>query len=815
MGATTIILGFAPLYSQNSSDVIELRQNRLHYYSDSENNRIPDFSHAGYMGGGVELPDVRVRKTIRPVPGDNTNHIQRAIDEVSSRRPDEHGFRGAVLLEPGTYYIENNLYIRTSGVVLKGAGDGTDPSSDTILLISRKVRGTVLEIGSSDLNWYRRQSDTTTEITSEYLPVGARVFTVSEPDKYSVGDHIVLRHFSTDEWLSSIDYGGTANSAGWEEDYIEIYYYRTVVGVRGHTIAIDAPIFNHFDMSLSAPIVFKPFRHHLVEHAGVENLRIEMQTGGPSTENHADNGVVFRGIENGWADRVSVVHFKMMGFGTDTARNITIRNSKAVEPHSTMTGERRYNFTAGFFSNNILFDNVLASDGRRDFVSNGTSVASGIVFHNSRSTGTSNSSEGHQKWSQGLLYDSITFENPRHYNVLSLYNRGSLGTSHGWGAVHSVAWNVDAEGSDIYIQKPPRAQNYGIGNRANVNGVGLFEQRTGFIADTDKVPDPVSLYQQQLEERLSFGLPPDMPLKVTAGTETDNQITLQWVHHAVKSRDIVIERAEEGSDVFTEIGRVSGPENYFEDKDVRDRPYSYRLYAEDISGKSAYTYPIQATPTFSNDYLPPFVLHFPEHNSEVLIAGSAGSLLEFEWEKSAEKADASYTFFLYDTAGGSGEPIVRQDSISAGSFGLSYALLSEIFDDKELALEETMEVYWTVEASTGLMTREAMQMNKVYLKKGVLFDLDKGDEPGFQLDQNYPNPFNPVTTIRYHLAEPNEIALSVYNIAGARVALLDEGYREAGSHAVEFSARNLASGIYFYLLNVNGHIQSRKMLIVK
>src|SRR5699024_8801143 len=112
-------------------------------------------------------------------------------------------------------------------------------------------------------------------------------------------------------------------------------------------------------------------------------------------------------------------------------------------------------------------------------------------------------------------------------------------------------------------------------------------------------------------------------------------------------------------------------------------------------------------------------------------------------------------------------------------------------------------------------TREAMQMNKVYLKKGVLFDLDNGDTPGFQLDQNYPNPFNPVTTIRYHLAEPNEIALSVYNIAGARVALLDEGYRGEGSHAVEFSARNLASGIYFYLLNVNGHIQSRKMLIVK
>src|SRR5690625_5452740 len=112
----------------------------------------------------------------------------------------------------------------------------------------------------------------------------------------------------------------------------------------------------------------------------------------------------------------------MSGFITDTARNITIRNSRALEPHSTLTGERRYNFNTGFFSNNILIDNVVASCGRRDFVSNGTSVASGIVFYDSGSIRTQNSSEGHQKWSKGLLYDSITFEHLHHTNVLSLYN---------------------------------------------------------------------------------------------------------------------------------------------------------------------------------------------------------------------------------------------------------------------------------------------------------------------------------------------------------------------------------------------------------
>lgn len=804
-----------PAYSQNSADVIELRQNRLHYYSDAEMNRIPDFSHAGYMGGGVELPEVAARKTIGPVEGDNTSHIQRAIDEVSSRRPNANGFRGAVVLEPGIYPVESTLFIRTSGVVLRGSGDGTDPSKDTIIQVSQSLKGTVLQIGSEELNWHRRRPDTTTEITSEFLPVGSRVFNVSEPDKYEVGDHIVIRHFSTEDWLRSIDYGGTASSSYWQADYIEIYYYREVVGVSGHTIAVDAPIFSHFDMSLSNPIVFKPFRDHLVEHAGVEHLRIQFRTHGENSESHGENGVMFRGIENGWSDHVTVVHFKMTGFGTDTARNITIRNSKALEPHSTLTGERRYNFNTGFFSNNILFENVVASDGRRDFVSNGTSVASGIVFYNSKSLRTLNSSEGHQKWSQGLLYDSISFENPRHYNVLSLYNRGDLGSSHGWGAVHSVAWNIEAEGSHIYIQKPPRAQNYGIGNRANVNGVGLFEQQTGFIADTDKVPRPESLYRQQLDERLRYGLPPDMPLEVRVSTEVSNQLTIQWVHHAIKNSEIVIERAAGNSDTFKEIGRADSASRRFSDSNVGNQQYRYRLYAEDENGISAYTYPVAGKPTFSDDYLPEFDLLAPEHEAEYVITGSADSRLMFEWEVAGEKSNAEYTLTLFDSGNASRTPLFSKNSITVSNAGITYAQINELFEENELLMDETMEIYWTIQASTDRMSRDAAQLNKIYLKKGVLFGLEDDVPEGFQLDQNYPNPFNPVTTIRYHLAGSSQVDLSVYNIAGSRVAVLDEGLREQGSYAVEFSAHNLASGLYFYRLNVNGHIQSRKMLIVK
>lgn len=57
---------------------------RLVYVADSLGNKIPDFSNAGYKGGGVPIPYVAIRETVRPVFGDNSANIQAAIDRVSA-----------------------------------------------------------------------------------------------------------------------------------------------------------------------------------------------------------------------------------------------------------------------------------------------------------------------------------------------------------------------------------------------------------------------------------------------------------------------------------------------------------------------------------------------------------------------------------------------------------------------------------------------------------------------------------------------------------------------------------------------------------
>lgn len=92
---------------------------------------------------------------------------------------------------------------------------------------------------------------------------------------------------------------------------------------------------------------------------------------------------------------------------------------------------------------------------------------------------------------------------------------------------------------------------------------------------------------------------------------------------------------------------------------------------------------------------------------------------------------------------------------------------------------------------------------------------DKIDLSDFQLNQNYPNPFNPATLISYTLQKAGEAKLVVANSLGQEVAVLSEGYQQAGKHVIEFKASNLSSGIYFYtLVTEAGHL-SKKMTLIK
>ena len=94
-----------------------------------------------------------------------------------------------------------------------------------------------------------------------------------------------------------------------------------------------------------------------------------------------------------------------------------------------------------------------------------------------------------------------------------------------------------------------------------------------------------------------------------------------------------------------------------------------------------------------------------------------------------------------------------------------------------------------------------------------------------QLLANYPNPFNPETWIPYHLANPSNVQITIYDTRGIVIRQLDlghqpEGYYTSRSRAAYWDGRNdvgerVASGIYFYQLQADGLSSLRKMVILK
>jgi len=85
----------------------------------------------------------------------------------------------------------------------------------------------------------------------------------------------------------------------------------------------------------------------------------------------------------------------------------------------------------------------------------------------------------------------------------------------------------------------------------------------------------------------------------------------------------------------------------------------------------------------------------------------------------------------------------------------------------------------------------------------------------FDLAQNYPNPFNPSTSIKYSVPESGNIRLSVFNIVGEEVAVLAEGFSQAGFYEVTFDASNLSTGVYLYKLQSANSVQTKKMMLLK
>lgn len=492
---------------------------KLVYVADSLGNKIPDFSNAGYKGGGVAIPYVNTKEIVWPHPGDNSASIQSAIDRVSAMPLDTSGFRGAVLLKMGAYELEKPITIKASGVVLRGEG-----MSDigTILIgkipKDRQIYGRGGLINISGTTAIVPQEETKQTITDKYVPVGTRSFNVVSAKGFKVGDKVLVRRIGNQDWIKEI--GEDSVAAGrnrWRP--FNITYDRIIVDIKGNTITTDVTIFTAVDIRWGGGEILR-YNDERIEQAGVENLRgvseydpsvrtttygnMDRDKAGPkfpyhgdeyfSDENHISNFIVISNSKNVWVRNISALHFVNSVIQSNAGSKwITVQDCESREPVSIRMGARR--FTYQMNGQLCLVQRCFSQKGRHSFVLQG-SESSGNVYLDCQAVNPYSTSEPHNHWVNGVLYDNIKAPlTARYWDYII-----------GWAGANIVFWNCEG---DFLIQKPPTAQNYSFGHigiNAVIFNAGLQDltKPNGHIESLDKHVTPRSLYLTQLNERLGM-----------------------------------------------------------------------------------------------------------------------------------------------------------------------------------------------------------------------------------------------------------------------------------------------------------------------
>jgi hypothetical protein len=481
---------------------------KLVYIPDELGNKIIDASHAGYAGGGVGIPTVVVRETIWPVAGDNTENVQAAIDKVSLRPPDSNGFRGAVLLKAGYYRLATPVRIQASGVVLRGEGMS---DTGTVLIGTGTGRNQAALVIIGGVSGITTKDETKQLISDDYVPVGARSFKVASGRIFRPGDTVVVRRIGNQDWIDAVGMSAVEPPNRWRPFNIE--WDRLIVDVQGNTITIDAPVTCAIDRRWGGGEALKYEDTGRIEKVGVENLR-GMSEFDPTKrtteygnmdrpnyvaeeyyadEDHYRNFIIFDNTKSGWVRNATALHFVYSMVGTQRgAKWVTVQDCVSRAPVSRRMGARR--FTFALRGQLALVQRCHSDEGRHSFMT-GQPTSSANVFLDCKATTPFSSSEPHEQWATGNLYDNIQ---------APLTARFWKNINIGWAGANTVFWNC--EGSFL-VQKPPTAQNFSFGHlgvNAVVFNIPLQDptKENGHIESLDKHVTPRSLYLTQLRERL-------------------------------------------------------------------------------------------------------------------------------------------------------------------------------------------------------------------------------------------------------------------------------------------------------------------------
>jgi len=482
---------------------------KLHYKVLAKGDRIVDFSYAGYMAGGVALPKIPSVKTIQPTGDDDTAAIQSALDELARETTETHPV--ALVLAPGTFHLGGALYIRASGLVLRGSGSG---ERGTTLQLTGNPHPAVIATARND-----HAEDSTKEasekaasigdpttLTNSYVPSGSTTITVQSAKHLHAGETILIVRPITPAWLAFMGMDKLIRN-GRPETWIKgvLTTERIIASVDGNLLHLAVPLTDSYDPVYgggSATQVFAIQRPNRLHQVAVEDLHIiapelHINLGQP----HYD-GIAFHAVEDGWVRNLQIDEAtNAVDIGADS-RRITVEDIHYLQRVPIEGAAKPFVFSIA--GTQVLVQRVsgiadntwyYATQARTQ----GPNVILKGVFHGNGHI------QPHQRWSTGLLIDNCEVLD----GGIDLQSRGEMGSGHGWPIGWGVIWNSRA--GSFVVQSPPGTANWSIGNQGpeDLAPMPVFDQQPkeppllqGIIESPNHPVSPISLYVQQLGERL-------------------------------------------------------------------------------------------------------------------------------------------------------------------------------------------------------------------------------------------------------------------------------------------------------------------------
>lgn len=472
-------------------------------HTDDAGRFLHDFSYAGYARAERAPVTPPVVARVDPDGGDATAALQAAFDAAGAADG------GTVLLGPGRFRVDGQLFVRASGVVVKGSGVGV-----TELVFTKSFGldyAEDLRFGGAHQfvgEWPLTEDGRSRAFT---VRVGA-----GDAGTLAVGDAVALGHVITDAYVA--EHGMTdfwrAFNGTWQP-----FAWRTVTAVAADgTVGLDVPL--RADEAVRDQASLRRVEG-LVTDVGLEDLSFTnaVESGAAYAANQVAV-VGFSGVRDGWVRRVASfstadggLHVQSGGVRIHQSSRVTVDDVHLARAQHRGGGGNGYLFEVRQ-SSEVLFQDSTGFEGRHNFIQNwgfGTTGCVWLRVHSADGFATATAggtqggvgySEFHHSLATANLIDSSRFD-----DGFSIVNRRLESTGAGHTGTENVFWNVSGAGL-------LRSMQWRWGYVIGTDGLEVALDEV-FIAEGTAPKDwaegldagarlePSSLYEDQLRRRLA------------------------------------------------------------------------------------------------------------------------------------------------------------------------------------------------------------------------------------------------------------------------------------------------------------------------